>query len=325
MARSLSVDLRRRVVGAIEERIVVSSGGAAVWRQRVERDPDSGLRNGARAILGPSSRAATAIRNGSRSACRADPFGRGRQERHYAFGTAGAADGARRRRRRRHTLAVLQASPKITPAKKSAHAAEQRRSTVNAARERWFEGQPSTSIRRGSSSSTRPPREHQDGAPLRSCTQKASDAAPPCPMAIGETTTFTAGLRYDGIAAPMVLDGPMNGEAFLAYVEQALVPELRPRDIVIMDNLPAHKVHGVRKAIEAAGASLRYLPPYSPDFNPIEMAFAKLKALLRAAAARTIPRPLASHRQRPALLHPARMRQLSRRRRIRCNMSGKCS
>ena len=104
-----------------------------------------------------------------------------------------------------------------------------------------------------------------------------------------ETTTFTASLRYDGIAAPMVLDGPMNGEAFLAYVEQALVPELRPRDIVIMDNLPAHKVHGVRQAIEAAGANLRYLPPYSPDFNPIEMAFAKLKAALRAAEARSIP------------------------------------
>ena len=104
-----------------------------------------------------------------------------------------------------------------------------------------------------------------------------------------KTTTFTAAPRYDGIAASMVLDGPMNGEAFLAYVEQALVPELRPRDIVIMDNLPAHKVHGVRQAIEAAGASLRYLPPYSPDFNPINMAFAKLKAALRAAAARTIP------------------------------------
>ena len=104
-----------------------------------------------------------------------------------------------------------------------------------------------------------------------------------------KTTTFTAGLRSDGIAAPMVLDGPMNGEAFLAYVEQALAPELRPRDIVIMDNLPAHKVHGVRQAIEATGASLRYLPPYSPDFNPIGMAFAKLKAALRAAGARTIP------------------------------------
>ena len=84
-----------------------------------------------------------------------------------------------------------------------------------------------------------------------------------------KTTTFIAALRHDGIAAPMVLDGPMNGEAFLAYVEQALVPELRPGDIVIMDNLPAHKVAGVRQAIETAGASLRYLPPYSPDFNPI--------------------------------------------------------
>src|SRR5580698_669438 len=82
---------------------------------------------------------------------------------------------------------------------------------------------------------------------------------------------------------------PDERRGLLAYVEQALVPELRPRDVVIMDNLPAHKVHGVRQAIEAAGASLRYLPPYSPDFNPIEMAFAKLKALLRATAARTIP------------------------------------
>src|SRR5271163_2641365 len=111
----------------------------------------------------------------------------------------------------------------------------------------------------------------------------------PVPHGHWKTTTFTAGLRHDGVAAPMVLDGPMNGEAFLAYVEQALVPELRQGEIVIMDNLPAHKVHGVRQAIEAAGASLRYLPPYSPDFNPIEMAFAELKSLLRAAAARTIP------------------------------------
>jgi hypothetical protein len=120
---------------------------------------------------------------------------------------------------------------------------------VNAVREAWFEGH-STLIRRGSSSSTRPQRTPR----WRTFTvvrPEASDAAPPC-VAHGhwKTTTFTAGLRYDGIAAPMVLDGPMNGEAFLAYVEQAsLVPELRPRDIVIMGNLPAHKVHGVRQAI----------------------------------------------------------------------------
>ena len=88
--------------------------------------------------------------------------------------------------------------------------------------------------------------------------------------------------------APFVLDGPMNRCAFLAYVSRVLVPELRPGDIVILDNLPAHKGSRVREAIEAAGASLLYLPPYSPDFNPIENAFSKLKALLRKAAERTV-------------------------------------
>ena len=104
-----------------------------------------------------------------------------------------------------------------------------------------------------------------------------------------KTTTFTAGLRLTGMTAPMVLDGAMNGPAFLAYIEQVLVPTLAPGDIVVMDNLPAHKSTGVRAAIEDAGATLRYLPPYSPDFNPIEQAFSKLKALLRKGAARTIP------------------------------------
>jgi transposase len=86
----------------------------------------------------------------------------------------------------------------------------------------------------------------------------------------------------------MTLDGAMDGAAFLAYVEQVLVSELKPGDIAIMDNLPAHKVKGVREAIEGAGATLLYLPPYSPDFNPIEMAFSKFKAFLRKVAARTI-------------------------------------
>jgi len=103
-----------------------------------------------------------------------------------------------------------------------------------------------------------------------------------------KTTTFTAGLRLNGLAAPMLLDGPMNGTAFLAYTEQVLAPELRPGDIVVMDNLPSHKISGVREAIEKVGAKLVFLPPYSPDFNPIEMAFSKLKALLRKAAARTV-------------------------------------
>jgi len=102
------------------------------------------------------------------------------------------------------------------------------------------------------------------------------------------TTTFVAGLRNSGMIAPMVLDGPINGELFQDYVEQVLVPELHPGDVVVMDNLGSHKGAGVRAAIEAAGASLLYLPPYSPDFNPIENAFAKLKAMLRKAAVRTL-------------------------------------
>jgi transposase len=103
-----------------------------------------------------------------------------------------------------------------------------------------------------------------------------------------KTTTFTGALRLTGMTAPFVYDGAMNGTVFLAYVEQALVPTLAPGDIVIMDNLPAHQAAGVCDASEAAGASLLYLPPYSPDFNPIENAFSKLKALLRAKAKRTI-------------------------------------
>lgn len=103
-----------------------------------------------------------------------------------------------------------------------------------------------------------------------------------------KTTTLTVGLRLDGLAAPMLLDGPMDGEAFAAYVHQVLVPILRPGETVIMDNLPAHKVATAREAIEAAGANLLYLPPYSPDLNPIEMAFSKLKSILRAAAPRTV-------------------------------------
>lgn len=103
-----------------------------------------------------------------------------------------------------------------------------------------------------------------------------------------KTTTLVAALRFDGLTAPMVLDGAMTGAAFLAYVRQLLAPTLRNGDIVVMDNLPAHKITGVRQEIEAAGAKLLYLPPYSPEFNPIEQVFAKLKALLRKAAARTI-------------------------------------
>lgn len=103
-----------------------------------------------------------------------------------------------------------------------------------------------------------------------------------------KTTTFIAGLRLEGMVAPMVLDGPINGDWFEAYARHVLAPTLRPGDIVILDNLSSHKRAAAREVIEARGARLRFLPPYSPDFNPIEMAFAKLKALLRKAAERTV-------------------------------------
>jgi transposase len=103
-----------------------------------------------------------------------------------------------------------------------------------------------------------------------------------------KTITFVAGLRNDGMVAPFVFDGPMNGPTFVSYVQQCLAPTLDRRDTVIMDNLASHKVAGVREAIEATGARLRDLPQYSPDFNPIEQAFSKLKAHLRKAAERTI-------------------------------------
>ena len=103
-----------------------------------------------------------------------------------------------------------------------------------------------------------------------------------------KTTTFLAALRHDGLSAPCVFDGPIDGDSFRAYVEQCLAPTLVEGEVVMMDNLGSHKVAGVREAIEARGASVLYLPPYSPDLNPIEQVFAKLKALLRKAAARSV-------------------------------------
>ena len=107
------------------------------------------------------------------------------------------------------------------------------------------------------------------------------------PFGDWQTTTFVAGLRHHQLTAPLLVDGPMDGELFLAWVEQFLCPTLQPGDIVILDNLSSHKVHGVKQAITAVGATLLYLPPYSPDLNPIEKLFAKLKTLLRKAAKRS--------------------------------------
>jgi len=116
---------------------------------------------------------------------------------------------------------------------------------------------------------------------------RSNDRLRYAPFGHWKTTTFVAALRHDGLTAPCVFDGPINGDKFVAYIEQELVATLSPGDIVIMDNLSAHKVAGVEELIQAAGAELLYLPPYSPDLNPIEKAWAKLKQLLRSAKART--------------------------------------
>ena len=126
-------------------------------------------------------------------------------------------------------------------------------------------------------------------APTHGWAPKGTRLIAAVPHGHWHTTTFLCGLRTDGLVAPLVLDGAINGAAFLAYIEQFLAPTLAKNDVVVLDNLGSHKVKGVREAIEARGASLLYLPPYSPDLNPIELAFSKLKRLLRDAGARTKP------------------------------------
>ena len=170
--------------------------------------------------------------------------------------------------------------------KKTAHAAERDRPDVLRRRWAWFEGQPDLDPAKlvfvdETWASTRMARTH--GRAPRGERLRAG-----VPHGHWKTTTFVAGLRRTGMVAPMVLDGPINGAAFRAYVGQVLVPELRPGDVVVMDNLGSHKGADVRAAIRAAGAGLLYLPPYSPEFNPIENAFAKPKAALRKEAARTV-------------------------------------
>jgi transposase len=170
--------------------------------------------------------------------------------------------------------------------KKSAHAAEQDHPDILKQRQDWCDARPGLDPERlvfidetwASTNMARQRGRAPKGERLRAA----------IPHGHWKTTTFVAGLRLTGMVAPMVLDGPINRDAFQAYVDQVLVPELSPGDVVVMDNLSSHKGAQVRQAIEAIGASLLYLPPYSPDFNPIENAFSKLKALLRKAAERTV-------------------------------------
>ena len=184
-------------------------------------------------------------------------------------------------------MPVEQAEVSQTPAqKKSERATEQDRPDVAAARQEWRAGQADLNPERlvfidETCAATNMARRY--GRCPRGQRLVAS-----VPWGHWKTTTFVAALRVDQVTAPCVFDGPMDGDSFRAYIEQCVVPTLRQGDIVTMDNLSSHKVAGVREAIEAAGAQLRYLPAYSPDLNPIEQLFAKLKALLRKAAARTV-------------------------------------
>ena len=174
-----------------------------------------------------------------------------------------------------------------SPSKKSLHAAEQDRADVRTARANWKQEQPRLDPSRfvfidETGTSTNMTR-------LRGRCPRGKRLVAKVPHGHWKMTTFVAGLRQDGMTAPFVVDAPMNGEIFLTYLEQCLVPTLSPGEIVTMDNLPAHRVAGVRETIEATGAELRLLPPYSPDLNPIEQSFAKFKAHLRKAGERSIP------------------------------------
>jgi transposase len=165
-------------------------------------------------------------------------------------------------------------------------ASEQNRPDVAAKRRRWREGQASLDPQRlifidETGCATNMIR-------LRGRALRGKRLRGATPHGHWKITTFTAGLTSTGMIAPMVLDGPMNGASFKAYVNQVLVPVLKQGDIVVMDNLSAHKSEDIRSAIEAAGAELRYLPPYSPDLNPIEQAFSKLKAHLRKHKERSV-------------------------------------
>ncbi len=174
----------------------------------------------------------------------------------------------------------------ISVKKKSMRAAEQERADVVRARRRWMREQGLLDPARlvfvdETATST-------NMARLRGRCERGVRLIGHVPQSRWQTITFVAGLRHDAIVAPFVINGPMNGASFLAYLEQCLVPTLKRDDVVIIDNLTAHHVAGVREAIEAAGATLRYLPRYSPDLDPIEQVYAKLKALLRKAAARSV-------------------------------------
>jgi transposase len=281
MPKSLSGDLRERVIEAVQvgasrreatERFEISASAAVKWLQRWR---DHGVcvakpRGGSRSILEDHAERILAL-VGEQPDRTLDELVAAMRKRRIP-----GSRSALWRFLDRHDITF----------KKSLRAAEQHRADVARARRRWIRQQ-------GYLDTTRLVFIDETAVTinmvrLRGRCPRGERLISHVPQGAWKTITFVAALRHNKMVAPMVLDGPINGAAFVAYIEQCLAPTLKRVDIVVIDNLPAHKVAGVKDAIEAAGATLQYLPQYSPDLNPIEMPFSKFKAFLRKAAERTV-------------------------------------
>jgi transposase len=281
MPKSLSGDLRERVIEAVQagasrreaaERFEISASAAVKWLQRWR---DHGVcvakpRGGSRSILEDHAERILALVD---------------EQPDRTLDELVAAMRKRRIPGSRSALWRFLDRHDIT-FKKSLRAAEQHRADVARARRRWIRQQ-------GYLDTTRLVFIDETAVTinmvrLRGRCPRGERLISHVPQGAWKTITFVAALRHNKMVAPMVLDGPINGAAFVAYIEQCLAPTLKRGDIVVIDNLPAHKVSGVKDAIEAAGATLQYLPQYSPDLNPIEMPFSKFKAFLRKVAERTV-------------------------------------
>lgn len=281
MPKSLSGDLRERVIEAVQagasrreaaERFEISASSAVKWLQRWR---DHGVcapkpRGGSRSILEDYAERILALID---------------EQPDRTLDELLAAMHRRRIPGSRSALWRFLDRHDIT-LKKSLRAAEQHRADVARARRRWIRQQGYLDTTRlvfidETAVTTNMVR-------LRGRCSRGERLISHVPQGKWKTTTFVAALRHNRMTAPMVLDGPINGAAFVAYIDQSLAPTLKRGDIVVMDNLPAHKVVGVKEAIEAAGATLQYLPQYSPDLNPIEMPFSAFKAFLRKVSERTV-------------------------------------
>ena len=281
MPKSLSGDLRERVIEAVQagasrreaaERFEISASAVVKWLQRWR---DHGVcvakpRGGSRSILEDHAERILALVD---------------EQPDRTLDELVAAMRKRRIPGSRSALWRFLDRHDIT-FKKSLRAAEQHRADVARARRRWIRQQ-------GYLDTTRLVFIDETAVTinmvrLRGRCPRGERLISHVPQGAWKTITFVAALRHNKMVAPMVLDGPINGAAFVAYIEQCLVATLKRGDIVVIDNLPAHKVPGVKDAIEAAGATLQYLPQYSPDLNPIEMPFSKFKAFLRKVAERTV-------------------------------------